>query len=270
MSEVKILVGADPEIFMFKDNIPISAHDMIKGNKKNPFPVEYGAVQVDGMALEFNIDPASTEDEFVHNITKVMAQLADMVPGYELRPVPVAEFGQAYIDSQPAAALELGCEPDFNAWQNGSANPRPNGSLDFRTGAGHVHIGWTKGAGKFDSAHIDACIALTKQLDYYLGIPSLLYDEDNKRRLMYGAAGAFRPKPYGAEYRVLSNAWLRDVNLMRWVYSNTRLGVERFLSGHRADAEYGDWARMALNDPETYKREARSICQELDIPIPPV
>ncbi len=269
MSEIKILVGADPEVFMFKDNAPVSAFDQIKGDKKNPFRVDYGAVQVDGMALEFNIDPASTEEEFVHNITKVMDQLASMVPGYELRPVPVAEFGSEYINSQPPAALELGCDPDFNAWENGRANPRPNGSLDFRTGAGHVHIGWTSGASAYDSDHIDTCVALTKQLDYYLGVPSLIYDTDNKRRLMYGAAGAFRTKPYGVEYRVLSNAWLRNVELMRWVYKNTKLGVERFLSGERAVDQWDNLAQRALSEPERYRNEAEFICNAMNIPMPP-
>ncbi len=33
--------------------------------KEKPFPVTNGAVQVDGMALEYNIDPASTVEEFV-------------------------------------------------------------------------------------------------------------------------------------------------------------------------------------------------------------
>src|SRR3546814_7881426 len=50
---------------------------------------------------------------------------------------------------------------------------------------------------------------------------------------MYGAAGAFRTKPYGVEYRVLSNAWLKDSNLMSWVYKNTILGFNALLSGNR-------------------------------------
>jgi hypothetical protein len=34
------------------------------------------------------------------------------------------------------------------------------------------------------------------------------WDKDTERRKLYGKPGAFRPKPYGCEYRVLSNAWV--------------------------------------------------------------
>ena len=56
----QILVGCDPEVFVAKGGKFISAHGMIPGTKKAPHKVERGAVQVDGMALEFNIDPAAS------------------------------------------------------------------------------------------------------------------------------------------------------------------------------------------------------------------
>lgn len=254
---------------MFQHGKPVSAHGMIKGDKKNPFPVKNGAVQVDGMALEFNIDPASTSQEFVQNIRSVMAQLSELVPGYDLIATPIAEFGAEYINSQPPAALELGCEPDFNAWEDGRANPRPNGNLDFRTGAGHVHVGWLKGA-DINMAHLDACVALTKQLDYYLGIPSLLYDKDNKRRTMYGAAGAFRPKSYGVEYRVLSNAWLKDDRLIEWVHNNTILAVNRYLEGNLADSIMNGAARHMISAERVDTLGVRYVCEDLNVPLPPM
>src|SRR5690606_38268474 len=111
--------------------------------KRNPFKVERGAVQVDGMALEFNIEPAASDDEFYLNMTTVMDILKGMVPDHEFALVPVAEFGKEYIDSQPPEAKELGCDPDFDAW-TGHVNEKPNVDLPFRTASGHVHIGWTK------------------------------------------------------------------------------------------------------------------------------
>lgn len=237
-----ILVGADPEVFMKRDGKFHSAHGVIQGDKKNPQKVNKGAVQVDGLALEFNIDPAKNEQEFVENIKAVMATLKEMVPGYELEAVPVAEFGMDYLKAQPAEALELGCDPDFNAWNGGQANPRPNGEVDFRTGAGHVHIGWGSDFDIANPDHLDACMMVTKQLDYYLGLGSLIYEPANKRREMYGAFGAFRPKPYGVEYRVLSNAWLKDEKLMSWVYRMTKRAIDDLMANKKAYITYDDYA----------------------------
>jgi len=57
-----------------------------------------------------------------------------------------------------------------------------------------------------------------KALDAYLGLPSVLFEKDGMRRTLYGKAGAYRPTPYGVEYRVLSNFWLTEEKYMRWVY----------------------------------------------------
>lgn len=268
---MKVLVGADPEIFMFKEGKPISAHGAVKGTKHEPLKVRNGAVQVDGMALEFNINPADSEAKFIRNIESVMARLQKMVPGYDLIPQPVAEFGKEYIEQQPPEALVLGCDPDFDAWQNGKVNPRPNGDNPFRTAAGHVHIGWTNGADPFEEGHMNAAVMLTKQLDFYLGLPSLLYDKSAKRRTMYGAAGAFRPKPYGVEYRVLSNMWLSSRELMAWVYNNTILAVDRLMNQNRAyDKVYNSkkvMEQFKLANPNL--DYVKMICNNLAIPLPP-
>ena len=253
---LNILVGADPEVFVRKTGKKQfqSAHGLIEGDKKNPQKVHLGAVQVDGMALEFNIDPAKNEKEFITNITEVMKIMGEMVPGYEMVAQPVAKFTPTIMKKQPKEALELGCEPDFNAWMEGQVNPRPDGAVNFRTGAGHVHIGWTNGVDINDPGHREACIMATKQLDYYLGLGSLLYDPDTQRRTMYGAAGAFRPKPYGVEYRVLSNAWLQSEELMGWVYRMTTKGIEDLFAGEAAYKWNPTLLRtlMAAKKPDPY------------------
>ncbi len=271
MSELKILVGADPEIFMRKGKSFVSAHGSIQGDKKNPFKVEKGAVQVDGMALEFNIDPASNADEFADNINTVMGILRGMVPDFELVPTPVATFSAKYMASQPAEALELGCEPDYNAWEDGNANPRPNGKVNFRTGAGHVHIGWGKDMDINDPDHRNACIALAKQLDYYLGIGSLVYDKDTKRRTLYGSAGAYRPKSYGMEYRVLSNAWLQSTDLMKWVFNTTNQAVQDLFQGKVADSHLNYFNIRGMLQATTPRRaHIDHIMRALEVKTPPI
>lgn len=270
MSKLDILVGADPEIFMVKDGKFVSAHGAVPGDKKNPFKVNKGAVQVDGMALEFNIDPAKNEKEFITNLQTVMGILKEMVPEYELSAVPVADFDEAVMKAQPLEALELGCEPDFNAWEGGAVNPRPNGEVNFRTGAGHVHIGWGKDFDINDPNHLEACCMVVKQLDYYLGLGSLLYDEAGvKRRVMYGAPGCYRPKPYGVEYRVLSNAWLKDEKLMAWVYRNTIKGINSLMEGSRVYDLWGNKAQQMLKDRGVNKRTLAEIFVDYNIDLPP-
>lgn len=261
---IEFTIGADPEVFVSKEGKFVSAHGMVEGTKEQPFPVNNGAVQVDGMALEFNIDPAKDEEEFRDNVNSVLKQLSDMVPEYDLEAVPVAEFGQEVMDSTPREAKEMGCDPDFNAWEGGAVNPKPDGEVDFRTGAGHVHIGWTQDMDINDPGHIQACIALVKQLDYYLGLPSLLFDKCDKRRELYGEAGAFRVKPYGVEYRVLSNAWLKSDVRVSFIYNNT---VEAIKALFRKDVKFeqcGTAARSLIN--KSGVSYADRYCTHLNIP----
>ncbi len=263
MFEIK--VGCDPEVFVKKAGIFLSAHNLIPGDKKNPFKVNKGAVQVDGMALEFNIDPASSEDEFCINVQEVFNTLKLMVPDYEVLAVPVADFDPAYMAAQPAEALELGCDPDYNGW-SGNPNDKPNGSRPFRTASGHVHIGWTDGQDISSDEHFNKCCHVAKQMDFFLGLPSIAYDGDVRRRELYGKAGCFRPKSYGAEYRTLSNAWLNDASLMKWVFRNAKEGMMRIFKGDLLAEKYGDISDI-INKSDWEAAKKIIIAEGIEVPV---
>lgn len=275
IGNLTILVGADPEIFVKKKGAKFfsSAHGLVSGTKENPTPVENGAVQVDGLALEYNINPASSMKEFVDNNLSVLKQLKELVgDGYTYHPVPTATFHRNTLNAQPAEALELGCEPDFNAWTS-AMNPRPNGDNNFRTGAGHIHIGWTEGVDISCPHHLAACEVLIRNCDYILGLGSLLFDKDSKRREMYGAAGAYRPKSYGAEYRVLSNAWLERKELMGWVYYATTKVIEATLEGKSYKHREGEWGKELLGKGKLEDQDFTKIINFLSmegIQLPPI
>lgn len=235
---MKITIGADPELFVTKDGKFRSAHGLIPGTKEKPHPVRDGAVQVDGMALEFNIDPVDNADDFVSKINSVMGQMKDMVPGYDFAIIPSCRFNGNHFRQQPDEAKELGCTPDYNAYTM-MENPKPDNETTMRTASGHVHIGGFPSDNPDGDEHMVRCSTLVKQLDCYLGLPSLIWDADNKRRDMYGAAGCFRPKPYGVEYRVLSNAWLLTEERMRFVFKQTVRAVEDLIAGKRPFDELG-------------------------------
>lgn len=259
-------LGCDPEVFVKQDGKFRSAHGLIPGDKKNPFKIPFGAVQVDGMALEFNITPAETAADFLKNVTEVYHQLKAMVPTYEVVAEPVALFNVRYMRQQPPEALELGCDPDFNGWTI-AANDRPNGDRPFRTASGHVHIGFTEDRDITDPMHMRECAALACQMDFYLGLPSLKYDKDKKRRQLYGKAGCFRPKSYGVEYRTLSNVWLQSDNLIQWVFNNARDGFQKFKDGKFLPSKYGNIEDIINNSDW---KEAEKICKAEGIMVPHV
>lgn len=230
-------IGCDPEFFVKKDGQLVSAYGLVEGTKHNPYPVPSGAVQVDGMALEYNIEPVSSALDFVKNNKAVLNRLRKMIPAdYEFVYEPVAHFGSDYIQSRSPDEVELGCDPDYNAY-TGEINPKPNKDMPFRTASGHIHIGWTENEDPLNPEHFEACQMLTKQLDYDLGFWARCWDTDTVRKSMYGGYGAFRPKPYGMEYRVLSNAWLQHPALMELVAAAALRATKNLLDGY---IDYGD------------------------------
>lgn len=240
---MEFLLGCDPEIFVrTKDKkMHRSAWGLSEGTKENPVKVDNGAIQVDGFALEFNIDPAPDCDAFVHNINSVMSQMKEILPkNLEFSPSCSAQFHWKHWDHQPAEAKVLGCTPDFNAYSL-KENPKPKAREGFRTAGGHIHIGGFVKDVKDVLAqdHMIKCATLVKQLDFYLGLSSLAYDYDNRRRSMYGEAGCFRPKSYGVEYRTLSNSWIMSEERIRFTYNTTMRAINDLISGHRPWQEEG-------------------------------
>jgi hypothetical protein len=219
-----ITIGADPELFAVdKRDQVVSVHDLLPGTKKNPFKVQNGAVQVDGTSAEFNIDPCHTFDEFDEKLVSVMATMQDMLSktGLTLKALPAVFYRPDYFSKLPDEAVELGCDPDYSAY-TGAENPRPTPSGAYetmRTGSGHVHIGFTEDADISDPKHFLDCRIIAHTLDLWLLPYSKLWDKDNRRALLYGKPGAFRPKAYGLEYRSLSNAWVTNPKARACVFA---------------------------------------------------
>lgn len=256
---LKIKLGCDPELFLksVETGELVSAHDILPGTKIEPYKVTRGAIQVDGTAAEFNTDPAESGQGFVNNIAQVMADLKKHLGGkYEFVLDPTATFEPTYFHSLPDVTRELGCNPDFNAW-TGKVNPSPDGdSTTMRTASGHIHIGWCDGVNPSDPNHIADCETVIKQMDYFLGLYSLMWDKDPARRALYGKAGAHRRKPYGAEYRTMSNVWLRSQSVQRWIWDAAVQGVNNLMSGGASmEDQFGDFAQKAIdnNDTEWFK-----------------
>lgn len=218
MRNVPFTIGADPEgFFVDPTGKFISSIGRLGGSKHHPLKIrEDGcAVQEDNVAFEFNIPACETVDQFVETLTYNLQYLTNKAKemGLELAIVPSARFTDDQL-SHPAA-VEFGCDPDFNAWLGGDVNPKPYcADAYLRSAGGHVHI-----ATKLSKTDV------IKACDVTLGLWSLEHDQDEQRRFLYGKAGAFRPRKYGVEYRTLSNFWIKDEQLMRQVYDRTKMAL---------------------------------------------
>lgn len=239
------MIGCDPEIFVGNDKGFKSVIGTIGGTKDFPTPlVELGdgfAVQEDNVALEFNVPAAASKQEFINNVVSARDFLGTVMSdafGLLLRKESAAFFPKEEL--QDPRALEFGCDPDFNAW-TGKRNPRPKASdATLRSCGGHVHVGY-----KFDS--YEQQMEMIRGMDLYLGVGSVIIDEGDLRKQLYGKAGAYRIKPYGVEYRTLSNFWVWDEKLIGWVYDNTSSVLDAVLTG-KSFLEYADDINEAINN----------------------
>ena len=268
-----ISIGADPEVFLKnkKTGQIVSAHDLMPGTKEEPHKVQSGAIQVDGLAAEFNIDPALDANQFTTNIQTVMGELQKQVGNdYEFAIQPTAMFDEGYFKSLPEFNRTLGCVPDWNGW-TGQLNDKPDGDVYQRAAGGHVHIGWGKNMDPMDPMHIEDCAKVARQLDYYLGMYSLHWDKDVERRKMYGKAGCFRPKEYGMEYRTLSNAWLLSPKLQKWVFNAAYKGFKDLINGDAVEDKLKDVCVDIINNSEEWwktKKLGLTGMTELNQPPP--
>lgn len=268
--ELKITVGCDPEFFWQDVGGSFRYPIGVPGSKAAPFHVNDGAIQVDGLALELNIDPANNVEEFVGRCKSVFEQFNRYVSLNQIKIVASAEFPPNHLKQLSPHLTELGCVPDFNAY-TGEANPRPNfgkddAELTLRAAGGHIHLGWeTKDVNILDTNHIANCYEVVKQLDYYIGVPSLLWDRDQKRRSLYGKAGACRIKPYGVEYRTPSNQWFKSEALQRFVFNKSIKAINDLYNGKRLVDVYGTRAQEMINQGRI---PDESWCHELVMEVP--
>lgn len=257
---VNFTVGADPEIFVTDGQLARSVIGKIGGTKVAPMPLPIGdgfAVQEDNVALEFNIPPSSSKAEFVANLKKATGFLEDSVYnmyGWKFDKRSAISF--ALEELNDPRAFVFGCEPDYNAW-TGRVNPRPRAEDKcLRSAGGHVHIG-------FDNPAVDGR-KLVRCCDLRLGVPSVIMDEGQLRKQLYGKRGAYRPKSFGVEYRTLSNFWIFDDKLIEWVHNGVAKALEDALAGLPVE-EDDKLIKAAINNNDV--KAARQLIDKYELEV---
>jgi hypothetical protein len=231
--------GTDPEFFVEdEDGKVISPHHLTCGTKKEPEKIPYfggWSCQIDGMALEFNSPVYASFIQLQQGCSTFLASnmlhefLRERNGG---KPVFLSKkichtFDEDVWGSAPDSSKELGCNPDFDAY-TGEQNTKPAPTNErFRTVSGHIAIGWMEPEDDYEitRTHFEVCRHLVRDF-VDLGCLGVLSDpvnikEENTRRSLYGQPGAFRPKPFGVEWRAPSNYWCRHLKNAYTVFRKT-------------------------------------------------
>lgn len=187
-----------------KTGAVVSAIGIIPGEKGDPWvDPAWGpgfGIEIDNILVEYNIPPVRTKEQFIGVVNFMKNYIDNFVkkinPDYGILCASSKMVDKDQL-SNPIAQL-FGCCPDFNCY-TGAPNPRPKGNkTNLRSAGFHVHYG-------YDEPDIDTSVAMVKYFDIFLGLMSLLFDTDRKRRSLYGKAGCYRLTSYGVEYRTLSS-----------------------------------------------------------------
>ena len=241
-----ITLGCDPEFFLESslNGTLKSAINQVGGSKEEPRLLSRPGfyVQEDNVAVEFNIPPARTLKAFAESIDWSIKEITKEVKNKHLKPrFSAAEIFPPYELLSPKAQ-EFGCDPDYNAWQDGGMNGRPEAKNRLlRSCGGHIHVGIDRKL-KSEEEKQQRIWDFVRAMDLYLGVPAVMMDADVTRRELYGHAGAFRYQTYAPlafEYRVLSNFWINNPETVSWVYTQTLRAVNHVWKlGHKKFSKF--------------------------------
>lgn len=221
-----ISFGSDPE-FMISDkygNLK-SAIGIVQGTKERRFDLGKGHyAYYDNVLAECQIVPSQSAEEAVENFGECFKRYAKHIAPYIMKPQASAIYPLEECEHEDAK--KFGCDPEFCAYELMVCNP-PECHNTFRSGGGHIHIGFEKG---IENANMTVeqkeivtwnRIWVVRMCDLFIGIPSMLIDHDatsKDRRKLYGGAGTHRIPPHGVEYRSLSNFWCSEPKKVALMY----------------------------------------------------
>jgi len=221
-------LGSDPELFFTRDGKVVPSSEVV--------PKESEFVTRDGFQLELHPKPENCRQSAAYQIAKCIGIANRYAKASECE----LNFGLGHVihdelwKGTPNVDKRFGCSPTESAQEK---NPKRVTGLRerFRAGAGHIHFALGYSSNKVQPENYDRLIQV---MDIVLGNTCVLIDRDPlnvTRRKNYGRAGEYRVKPYGIEYRVPSNFWLRHYVLWSLVSQLGRHAMDIELQGYSAE-----------------------------------
>jgi len=265
-----VTIGADPEVFFSRGDEAESAEGKVGGEKHEPLPVSDNiCILEDNVAAEFTISPSADLRNFASKIKEGLSIVNTIAEAHScgLLKSASAEFSKKQLATPQARTF--GCDPDFDAYSGALTQPAHSSNKNMRSAGGHLHLG-LEPLKKMTFKTVRDIVSL---LDTYLGIPFFVAAPDYHRKKLYGNIGAFRPKPYGLEYRTLPNTWIFNDALVEWVYNKTNEAVKEAnkpRNQSRWDQQAGLAASFAWVSEDVVTKIARDFVDTWKLELPPV
>lgn len=267
-----VSMGADPEFFL-QDSVTgkvIPVAGKIGFSKKNPKQLDKMLtgcmLQEDNIMVEYNIPPATNKHEFheymVDTVNGVMNYLRQWFGNNNLTIYPHTSYLCPLSELTAKEATVFGCAPDNDAYNKGKVIKKydpedfEDGESSWRFAGGHIHLGYSSQVPHFVVANF---------ADLFLGLLGVCYGwEQGERSRFYGTAGRYRAKPYGIEYRTLSNIWsLRSEYID--VVGSAGFGLLSFLSNSSVEEIQTVYQEIPWFDVQkAINTEDRSLAVELN------
>ena len=270
----QLTIGTDLECFLRnrKTGIIESAIPVIKEGKDNPRDLGKGfKVLHDNALLEFNVPYSKSRKQFIANLREGLKRMTSLVgKKYELVAQASHEFDPKFLKDRDANIF--GCSAEFDAWEMKMVRP-PDCHTNLRSCGGHLHFGREDFQNPSDQTlmEVPSKARTIRLMDLFLGIPFTILesnDPTNKdRKKLYGRASFHRPTPFGCEYRVLTNFWMRSPKLTGLAFDLAMLAI-------RAEIENKADSIIAKINPDEIvsiintasKDRAKELLNELPIP----
>lgn len=261
-----VSIGSDFELFVLDENEQkvINAKPYVKGTKKKPFNFDesdpFWCTSLDGVSMEGNIPPVYTAEDFDKSIQKVIDFMNSTLP----QGLKTIHECAVYLDPSELRTREartFGCMPSFTAYNLSEPSIIPDAkTTTLRTCCTHVHV-------KYDNMKIETSLELIKAMDLFLGLPSLLIEPMNPRRMLYGRLGEFRfDEAKTTEYRVLSSFFSQTKELRQWVFNNTQKAIQWINEGNRVTDSQGFEFKQVMDTND--KGYVEALVNQYNIAMP--
>lgn len=221
--------GSDPEYFIrnIHTNKIVSSIPIVVGTKERPESLGDGYfILQDNILAEGNIPPASSKMSFLFNMSVLEVKMNEYIqskyPTLEIYSHDCLDIDMAFL-SHPDA-MQFGCSPYMNAWDNKIHRANDLSAESFRTCGFHIHIGYDLADGnKLSRESINQII--TRAFDIFVIIPSCKIFVDHRRFENYGGLGQYRDTSYGLECRSLGGMFIRK-EYISWVFDQLQKALE--------------------------------------------